>query len=228
MPHILDGIERFQPRRHNILTRQQEPIATRVSQLDLIGILDFEFVIEPVEGAAATRFDPWPELLFLLPVLLRVHAPFAGGSDAVLFPVRHADGFRETEAQLLEVFKRGRGAGAAVGIGVEDLLRIAVEVDERDDADVVFCGFVARPVGEPARLDALEGTFARETLGARVVGDGAVVIPLEGVRMVEIDASAETEEGLLSVLAPQPVVLPGVDVAVGVHGGDEDPVELFE
>ncbi len=185
-------------------------------------------MVEPVEGAAATRFDPWPEFLFLLLVLLRVHAPFAGGSDAVFFAVGHADGFRKTESHLLEVFERRRGGGAAVGIGVEDLLGIAVEVDERDDADVVVCGFVARPVGEAARLDALEGTFARETLGARVVGDGAVVIPLEGVRMVEIDALAETEGGLLSVLAPQPVVLPGVDVTVGVDCGDEDPVELFE
>lgn len=103
-----------------------------------------------------------------------------------------------------------------------------MEVDESDDADVVVLGFIARPIGETAGLNTLEGTFPRETFGTRVVGRTAFTIPFEIVRVVEINTFAEAKGSLLPVFAPQAVALPGVDVAVWVQGWDEDPVELFE
>ena len=183
-------------------------------------------MIEPIQRASTARFDPGPEFLVLL--MFEFDTSFAGGGNAVFFALGRANRFRQTDGQLLEVFERRRGFGAGVGIWVEDLLGITVEVYKRYDGDVIVYRFVAGPVGEATRLNGLEGTFACETFGTRVVGCAAVVVPLEGVSMVKIDASAEAEGCLLSVLAPQTVGFPGVDVAVGVHGGDKDPIEFFE
>ena len=203
---------------------QQKAVAAGVAQLDLESEPNLLDVIEPVEGAAAAGFHAGPG---------RArsgggeHAPVAGGGDAVGVPVGEADGFGEARGELLERFERGGRRRAGVGVRIEDLLGVGVEIEEADDLGVVVLGFVADPLGEAAGLDGVEGAFAREGFRARVVFRRGVV-PLERIGVVEVDAFAEPERRLLSVLAPQPVRLPCIDVAIRVEGGDEDPVEFFE
>lgn len=86
-------------------------------------------------------------------------------------------------------------------------------------------GLVTGPVGEAFGFDAVKGAVAGIGLGAGVCV-GGLAVPFEGEAAVEVEAAAEAEACLLAVLAPEAVSLPGVGVAVGVDGWEEDPVEV--
>lgn len=149
--------------------REQEAIAACIAQLDLVRIRHARFVVEPVKGGAAACFDAGPDGALLVAVWVRgCDAPFARGCHAVDLAVGEADGFREANGQLLQVLEGGRRLGAGVGIGVEHLLGVAVEVEEADEGDVVVRCFVADPVRQSAGFDGLEGLFAGETFAAGV------------------------------------------------------------
>lgn len=141
-------------------------------------------------------------------------------------PALDTNRLAQTYSQLLQVLEARRVRLAAVAVGVQDLLAVAVQIQEAHELDVVVGRLVADEVAEGAGLDALQRGFAGVGLGAGVADGGAV--PLEGEGAVEIEAEAEAEGRLLPVLAPETVGFPGVGVAVRVEGRDEEPVEVFE
>lgn len=73
------------------------------------------------------------------------------------------------------------------------------------------------------RLEALERLVTGVVFRARI-GPRGLPIPLKIPRPVEINAGAESEAGILAVLPPQTVRVPGVDVSVGVDSRDKHPV----
>ena len=102
-----------------------------------------------------------------------------------------------------------------------------MQIQKRDDLDVVIRRLVPDPVGESQRFDAFKRLLTRKGLGTRIARR-VLAAPLEAKRTIEVEALAEAQVRLLSVLTPQAVRLPCVNVAVRVEGGDKHPVKVLD
>jgi len=148
---ILDCSQGFFAGWDDVVGGEQESIAACVTELDLVRVWHTRFVVEPVKGGAAACFDAWPDgALLVIAPLPGCNAPFARRCHAVDLTVGEADRFGETDGQFLQVLERWGRVGAGVGIGVEHLLGVAVEVEEADEGDVVVLGLIADPVCQSA------------------------------------------------------------------------------
>ncbi|CAG9983104.1 unnamed protein product [Clonostachys byssicola] len=214
------------------LRRQHEPIVAQVPQLDRVRKLSATDTIDVVRGSARGGVEDG-----------------AAGSKGVGGTVgrRVADGLADHGGGLGPLAQLGGVEGLLVAEGGEDVLAVAVPVDE--ELDLGGVAEAADEAVEPLVLGGVGWCFAAVGLGARVCGGAARVgVPAELPVAVDVAAVAGWVGCVggrgLSVLAPEAVGCLGVDeawgdvsaihlvtggggrLAVGVHEW-EDPEVVF-
>ena len=102
-----------------------------------------------------------------------------------------------------------------------------MEVQKCGDFGIVVLRLIENPVREAPSLDALERSFAGKAFRTGIISRD-IRIPFEAISAVEVNTTAKAERGFLAIFSPEAVVLPCVDVAIWIEGGDEYPVELLE
>ncbi|CAH0015905.1 unnamed protein product [Clonostachys rhizophaga] len=183
------------------LRRQHETIVAQVPQLDRVGEFSAANTIDVVGGRARGGVEDG-----------------AAGSEGVGGAVGGgvADGLADDGGGLGPLAELGRVEGLLVAEGGEDVLAVAVPVDEELDLGGV-AELADEPV-EPPVLGGVGGGFAAVGLGARVGGGAARVgVPAELPVAVDVAAVAGwvgcVGRGGLSVLSPEAVGCLGVDEA---------------
>src|SRR5690625_5243831 len=95
---VLHRVEHFLARRDDLLFGKQKSVGTGIAQLDLITEMRTHFVVEPVDGRTAARFDALPKLVTLR--LVRSHCSLARRCDRVRLPVGYPYGLGDSRRNL--------------------------------------------------------------------------------------------------------------------------------
>ena len=87
-----------------------------------------DFLIEPIESTSTTGGKTRKRMRFA--VAVQKNVPLAGWSRAILIAMlsRMIHGLYKTKSQFLKIFYRRRILVTSVGVGIEHLLRVGVEV----------------------------------------------------------------------------------------------------
>ena len=102
-----------------------------------------------------------------------------------------------------------------------------MEIQEAHDLGVIVLSLISSPISEPPRLDTFKRVITSKTFRARIAFR-RVTIPLKAIGAIKVHTLTETQGSLLPVLAPQTVILPGVDVSIGVECRNKYPVEFLQ
>ncbi|KAB8349704.1 hypothetical protein FH972_023719 [Carpinus fangiana] len=119
--------------------------------------------------------------------------------------------------------------GGSLEAGSSFLSAAAASCPRRVSPRNMTASRISSPTGtiQDTRLVAFKSSFTSVILRARVAGTRRAV-PAEVEAAVEVDAVTERQRCGLSVLAPQSVAVPRVEISIGVERWNKDPVKMFK